>query len=204
MRKAPAALGSALLLGLVPVGAAVPVPCRPPGGRRAGPRCLPARLCGRVPPGDATPVVREALTRFALHGLGSPAPVAPPARPVASGPYGYVRGAVHVAVVAVLTGQDLPLPRPGGTGEVAPAHPVAGRLRRRRRVTQLIRGTEVEGEAMSGEEDEKDRKEQFDTALEEVLREVEEAEKRDEDKEGGEAGDAITPNTGAQEQTEGD
>ncbi|MGJ5756236.1 hypothetical protein FB563_8123 [Streptomyces puniciscabiei] len=54
---------------------------------------------------------------------------------------------------------------------------------------------------MSGEEDEKDRKEQFDTALEEVLREVEEAEKRDEDKAaGGEAGDAITPNTEAQEQ----
>ncbi|MEU9479078.1 hypothetical protein [Streptomyces sp. NPDC048191] len=59
---------------------------------------------------------------------------------------------------------------------------------------------------MSGEEDEKDRKEQFDTALEEVLREVEEAEKRDEDKtdDGGEAGDAVTPNTGAQEQAEGD
>ncbi|MFG2602583.1 hypothetical protein ACGFT2_03315 [Streptomyces sp. NPDC048514] len=43
------------------------------------------------------------------------------------------------------------------------------------------------------------------TALEEVLREVEEAEKRDEDKRGsGEAGDAVTPNTGAQEQAEGD
>ncbi|MQY34166.1 hypothetical protein SRB17_21320 [Streptomyces sp. RB17] len=58
---------------------------------------------------------------------------------------------------------------------------------------------------MSGEEeDEKDRKEQFDTALEEVLREVEEAEKRDEDKAGGEAGDAVTPNTEAQEQAEED
>ncbi|MFF3917999.1 hypothetical protein ACFYZB_31765 [Streptomyces sp. NPDC001852] len=59
---------------------------------------------------------------------------------------------------------------------------------------------------MSGEEDdEKDRKEQFDTALEEVLREVEEAEKRDEDKAAsGEAGDAVTPNTEAQEQAEED
>ncbi|MEV6290906.1 hypothetical protein ACWET9_28015 [Streptomyces sp. NPDC004059] len=59
---------------------------------------------------------------------------------------------------------------------------------------------------MSGEQDdEKDRKEQFDTALEEVLREVEEAEKRDEDKAtGGNAGDAITPNTDAQEQADGD
>jgi hypothetical protein len=50
-----------------------------------------------------------------------------------------------------------------------------------------------------------DHEEQPETALEEVLREVEEAEKRGEDKSGsGEAGDAITPNTGAQEQAEGD
>ncbi|MGW2645670.1 hypothetical protein ACWC2T_12305 [Streptomyces sp. NPDC001393] len=59
---------------------------------------------------------------------------------------------------------------------------------------------------MSGEEDdEKDRKEQFDAALQEVLREVEEAEKRDEDKAAaGKAGDAATPNTEAQEQAEED
>jgi hypothetical protein len=58
---------------------------------------------------------------------------------------------------------------------------------------------------MPGEEnDEKARKEQFDTALEEVLREVEEAEQRDEDDTGGKAGDAITPNTGAQEQASED
>ncbi|MEU3825634.1 MULTISPECIES: hypothetical protein [unclassified Streptomyces] len=55
---------------------------------------------------------------------------------------------------------------------------------------------------MPGGDDHEDRPE---TALEEVLREVEEAEKRDEDKTAeGEAGDAITPNTGAQEQAEGD
>ncbi|MEV5149911.1 hypothetical protein [Streptomyces sp. NPDC052727] len=54
----------------------------------------------------------------------------------------------------------------------------------------------------NGHDDHEDRPE---TALEEVLREVEEAEKRDEDKAAsGEAGDAITPNTGAQEQAKGD
>lgn len=58
---------------------------------------------------------------------------------------------------------------------------------------------------MTSEEDEQERKEQFDTALQEVLREVEEAEKRDEDRAaGGEAGDVITPNTEAQEQADGD
>ncbi|GAA2783397.1 hypothetical protein GCM10010521_72470 [Streptomyces rameus] len=50
-----------------------------------------------------------------------------------------------------------------------------------------------------------EHEDQPETALEEVLREVEEAEKRDEDKTAsGEAGDAVTPNTGAQEQAEGD
>ncbi|MBG7704554.1 hypothetical protein HCJ76_42315 [Streptomyces sp. MC1] len=50
-----------------------------------------------------------------------------------------------------------------------------------------------------------DHEDQPETALDEVLREVEEAEKRDQDKAAsGEAGDAITPNTGAQEQAKGD
>ncbi|MFF7368828.1 hypothetical protein ACIP3A_07790 [Streptomyces tricolor] len=58
---------------------------------------------------------------------------------------------------------------------------------------------------MPGGNDHEDRQE---SALEEVLREVEEAEKRDEEKaaadRSGEAGDAISPNTGAQEQAKGD
>ncbi|MGV9500250.1 hypothetical protein [Streptomyces sp. NPDC003642] len=50
---------------------------------------------------------------------------------------------------------------------------------------------------------------QPETALEEVLREIEDAETRTEDSAGqrrhrGEAGDATSPNTGAQEQAEGD
>ncbi|MEV6835667.1 hypothetical protein AB0N17_14300 [Streptomyces sp. NPDC051133] len=50
-----------------------------------------------------------------------------------------------------------------------------------------------------------DHEERPETALEEVLQEVEKAEKRGEGRgDGGEAGDAITPNTGAQEQAEGD
>ncbi|MCS0605443.1 hypothetical protein NX794_30200 [Streptomyces sp. LP11] len=53
-----------------------------------------------------------------------------------------------------------------------------------------------------------DHEEHPDTAVEEVIREVEEAEKRgDEGKDGahsGEAGDATSPNVGAQEQAEGE
>ncbi|MFC9931428.1 hypothetical protein [Streptomyces sp. NPDC127190] len=55
---------------------------------------------------------------------------------------------------------------------------------------------------MSGGEDREERPE---TALEQVLREVEEAEKRDEEgRGGGEAADAITPNVRAQEESEGE
>ncbi|MFI6374147.1 hypothetical protein [Streptomyces sp. NPDC050546] len=50
---------------------------------------------------------------------------------------------------------------------------------------------------------------QPETALDEVLREIEDAENRTEDSPGqrrhrGEAGDAITPNEGAQEESEGE
>ncbi|MFF5402849.1 hypothetical protein ACFY8K_01745 [Streptomyces misionensis] len=50
-----------------------------------------------------------------------------------------------------------------------------------------------------------ERQERPETALGEVLHEAEEAERRGEkDRDRGEAGDAITPNTGAQEQSKGD
>ncbi|MCH5671321.1 hypothetical protein [Streptomyces gilvus] len=56
--------------------------------------------------------------------------------------------------------------------------------------------------------DDKNRDEQKDTALEEVLREIEDAETRaggsaERGRHEGEAGDAITPNVGAQEESEG-
>jgi hypothetical protein len=56
---------------------------------------------------------------------------------------------------------------------------------------------------------ERDDHKKPETAVEEVLREVEEAERRGEDsparrRHRGEAGEAITPNTGAQEESRGD
>lgn len=55
---------------------------------------------------------------------------------------------------------------------------------------------------------ERDDREKPETAVEEVLREVEEAERRSEDAAGrrrrGEAGDAITPNSEAQEESRGE
>ncbi|GGW93968.1 hypothetical protein GCM10010297_14570 [Streptomyces malachitofuscus] len=56
---------------------------------------------------------------------------------------------------------------------------------------------------------EQDDRKEPESAVEEVLREVEEAERRDQASTGspghrGEAGDAITPNTEAQEESRGD
>lgn len=112
VRKASAALGSALFLVVVSGSAAVLVPWWLTGGWQAGDWWLPLRLLGLVPLAAGTAVILEAFTRFALEGLGTPAPVAPPARLVVSGPYRYVRNPIYLAVVAVLCGQGLLLARP--------------------------------------------------------------------------------------------
>src|ERR1700676_3191743 len=51
------------------------------------------------------PGLVDAFARFALQGLGTPAPIAPPRNLVVSGLYRYVRNPIYVAVVAVILGQ---------------------------------------------------------------------------------------------------
>ena len=45
--------------------------------------------------------------RFALQGLGTPAPVAPPQHLVVTGLYRHVRNPMYVSVVAIILGQAL-------------------------------------------------------------------------------------------------
>jgi len=52
------------------------------------------------------PVV-ESFVRFALKGLGTPAPVLPPRRLVVSGFYRHVRNPMYVGVVAMIVGQAI-------------------------------------------------------------------------------------------------
>src|SRR6201996_6170515 len=54
---------------------------------------------------SGVPGVVDAFARFALQGLGTPAPIAPPRNLVVSGLYRYVRNPIYVAVVAVILGQ---------------------------------------------------------------------------------------------------
>jgi protein-S-isoprenylcysteine O-methyltransferase Ste14 len=51
------------------------------------------------------PGLVDAFARFALQGLGTPAPVAPPRNLVVTGLYRYVRNPIYVAVVAIILGQ---------------------------------------------------------------------------------------------------
>ena len=52
-------------------------------------------------------VLLHAFARFALDGLGTPAPVAPTEHLVVTGLYRHVRNPMYVAVVAVIVGQVL-------------------------------------------------------------------------------------------------
>jgi len=53
------------------------------------------------------PGVVDSFARFAVEGLGTPAPVAPPQKLVVTGLYRYVRNPMYVSVVAIILGQAL-------------------------------------------------------------------------------------------------
>ncbi|MBV8032074.1 MAG: isoprenylcysteine carboxylmethyltransferase family protein [Betaproteobacteria bacterium] len=53
------------------------------------------------------PGVVDSFARFALEGLGTPAPIAPTQKLVVSGLYRFVRNPIYIAVVAVILGQGL-------------------------------------------------------------------------------------------------
>ncbi len=54
-----------------------------------------------------TPALLDSFVRFALQGLGTPAPVFPTEHLVVTGLYRYVRNPMYVGVVAVIVGQGL-------------------------------------------------------------------------------------------------
>jgi protein-S-isoprenylcysteine O-methyltransferase Ste14 len=57
--------------------------------------------------GSAT--LLNAFVRFAVDGIGTPAPIAPTERLVVSGLYRYVRNPMYLAVIAVIVGQGIVL-----------------------------------------------------------------------------------------------
>jgi protein-S-isoprenylcysteine O-methyltransferase Ste14 len=64
---------------------------------------------GYVLIGAGASVVVESFVRFAVKGLGTPAPVAPTEFLVVSGLYRYVRNPMYLGVLSVIVGQALVL-----------------------------------------------------------------------------------------------
>jgi len=109
MKRASAILGSAIFLVVAPGTLAVYVPWTLCSWRFAPPLLgfLPFRILGAVMMAAGLPILLDSFARFAIQGLGTPAPVAPPQRLVATGLYRYVRNPMYVAVLLLIFGQGL-------------------------------------------------------------------------------------------------
>ncbi len=73
---------------------------------------LPAQCAGVLLIGAGAAVITNSFARFALEGLGTPAPFAPPKNLVVSGFYQFVRNPIYVGIGAAITGQGLLLGQP--------------------------------------------------------------------------------------------
>lgn len=73
---------------------------------------LPAQCAGVLLIGAGAAVITNSFVRFALEGIGTPAPFAPPKHLVVGGFYRFVRNPMYVAIGAAVTGQGLVLGQP--------------------------------------------------------------------------------------------
>jgi protein-S-isoprenylcysteine O-methyltransferase Ste14 len=109
IRRALSLLGSAVFLVVAPGAVAVLAPrwisrwrMQPPFLGVSAIRVLGALLIVA-----GVPVLLESFARFALQGLGTPAPVMPTEHLVVKGFYRHVRNPMYVAVVSLIVGQGL-------------------------------------------------------------------------------------------------
>jgi protein-S-isoprenylcysteine O-methyltransferase Ste14 len=68
---------------------------------------FPLRIAGGLLILAGLPVLLDSFARFAIEGLGTPAPVFPTRHLVVTGWYRYVRNPMYVAVVSMIIGQGL-------------------------------------------------------------------------------------------------
>jgi protein-S-isoprenylcysteine O-methyltransferase Ste14 len=109
VRKGMAILGSALFFVVAPCLLAGLVPWWLTGWQFQpaffGARVT--RLVGAALVLAGIPILVDSFARFAVQGLGTPAPVAPTRHLVVSGLYRHVRNPMYVAVTSVILGQAL-------------------------------------------------------------------------------------------------
>lgn len=111
MRKTGAMLGSAVFFLIAPVTVGFVVPWWIAGWQIgiATPESNLFRVAGDVLVLLGLLPLVESFGRFALVGLGTPAPIAPPKRLVVTGFYRYVHNPMYVGVLAIIVGQALML-----------------------------------------------------------------------------------------------
>lgn len=114
MRRSTAAAGTAVFLVVVPGTVAGLVPWlltewRP--GHWASAVQVTGEVIGSALVAAGAAVLLHAFAKFALDGLGTPAPPAAPTHLVVSGVYRHVRNPMYLAVLAVILGQALLLGR---------------------------------------------------------------------------------------------
>jgi len=111
MRRAAAAVGSAIFFALAPgmVAGAIPWWLTRWEVRHPFPYWAPVRIVGAIVIVAGAAVLVHSFVRFVVEGAGTPAPVAPTERLVVGGLYRYVRNPMYLAVVGIILGQALVL-----------------------------------------------------------------------------------------------
>ena len=109
MRRLFALLGSALFLVIAPGTVAGLVPWRLSHWRMQAPffNFYPFRVVGVLLILIGLPGLLDSFVRFALKGLGTPAPVFPTRHLVVTGFYRHVRNPMYISVVSIILGQAL-------------------------------------------------------------------------------------------------
>jgi protein-S-isoprenylcysteine O-methyltransferase Ste14 len=107
VQRAAALLGSAIFLLIAPGTLAVYLPWYFTDWQFEPPLFPVARGLGGFLIVAGLPILLDSFARFALQGLGTPAPVMPPKHLVVTGLYRHVRNPMYVAVTALIVGQGL-------------------------------------------------------------------------------------------------
>jgi protein-S-isoprenylcysteine O-methyltransferase Ste14 len=108
MRSFSAIAGSALFLVVAPGVVAGVVPWLLTDGYHRPLSAAPGFVAaGSILLVAATAILLHAFARFALEGLGTPAPLAPTEKLVVGGIYRHIRNPMYVAVLAIILGQAL-------------------------------------------------------------------------------------------------
>jgi protein-S-isoprenylcysteine O-methyltransferase Ste14 len=109
MRRIAAIFGSIVFFFIAPFTISGLIPWVMTHWQVQSPQVIPplAQAAGASLAAMGTLLLIDSFARFAIKGLGTPAPVFPPKHLVVSGLYRYVRNPMYVGVVSAILGQAL-------------------------------------------------------------------------------------------------